>query len=60
MYIKCIKGYYLGIIDYKYKKVDGCIESKSEIECTKCDKFFCINIKSGQCYYNHKIENKEK
>ena len=28
-------------------------------ECTECNEFFCLNIKNGQCYYNHEIENEE-
>jgi len=57
---ECIKGYYLGYEDNKCTLIEGCAISENENKCLKCDEYYCLNVKSGQCIYNDEIENEDK
>ena len=58
---QCIDNYYLGTGDYLCTKNEGCIFSKNENECKKCDEGFCLDLSNGKCEENDMIweENKK-
>ena len=56
----CIEGYYFGIEDKKCSLIEGCAISENENKCLKCEEYYCLDVKTGQCSYNDEIEDKEK
>ena len=56
--IICIDEYFIGKIDSKCSKVEGCIESFDENTCIECDDYYCINNK-GNCTENYYVINEE-
>ena len=59
--IICTKGYYIGNLDKKCSKIDGCDISENENRCSQCQKFYCLDIKTGKCHDNYIIyDEKEK
>ena len=58
--IDCIEGYYLGYEDNKCSLMEDCIISENENKCLKCDQYFCLDVKTGQCIYNDDIRDEDK
>ena len=57
----CIEDYWLGYLDNKCTKVEGCEISESEDRCLQCDsEMYCLNRKTGLCMYNQGIEKEEE
>ena len=57
---KCIENYYLGEIDNKCTKIEGCQISENENRCIQCNTdIYCLNKKTGWCMYNQAIENED-
>ena len=59
--ISCVDNYYLGLKDNKCSTVEGCDLSENENKCIKCyEKEYALNVKTGKCEKNDKIEYEEK
>ena len=56
---ECEDGYYFGYDDLKCSKIKNCIKSQDENTCLKCQKFYCLDLKSGKCIDNEEILNEE-
>ena len=55
----CVKDYYIGKLDFKCNKVEGCIWSENENKCLECDDYYCLDNK-GKCIDNYYINENEK
>ena len=53
----CIEDYYIGYLDNKCTKVEGCMISENEDRCLLCDDIYCLNKKTGLCMDNQYIED---
>ena len=49
--------YYIGYLDNKCTKVEGCMISENEDRCLLCDDIYCLNKKTGLCMDNQYIED---
>ena len=56
----CVKGYYLGRKDNKCSKIEGCEKSENENKCLECDDNYCLDLKTGNCGYNKRIDDERK
>ena len=56
----CVTGYYLGRKDNKCSKIQGCERSENENKCLECNEYYCLDLKTGRCEYNHRIDDAEK
>ena len=57
----CIDDYYLGRIDNKCSRIDGCDISENENKCIKCDEYsYCLNMKTNKCIPNDEIISEDK
>ena len=57
----CEDGYYLGGIDNKCSKIEGCDLSENENKCLECDTFYyCLDAKTGKCEISDEIINEDK
>ena len=54
----CIDGYFIGKIDSKCTKIEGCLESLDENTCLECDNYYCMDNK-GNCTDNYYVINEE-
>ena len=57
---ECVKGYYLGYKDHKCSKIEGCDVSENENKCLECNENYCLDLKTGNCEYNQRIDDDEK
>ena len=48
----CQDGYYLGSEDNLCSKVEGCSIIENEERCKKCDDYYCLDLKTGNCIDN--------
>ena len=55
----CVKEYFVGRLDFKCSKVEGCLKSKNENECLECEDSYCLD-KKGKCINNYYVINEDK
>jgi len=58
--IICTKGYYIGNLDKKCSKIDGCELSENENRCIQCGEYYCLNAKTGKCHDNYLINDENE
>ena len=56
---KCIDNYYLGRKDDKCTLIEGCELSSNEKKCLECDRFHCLNVKTGNCENNYEMKSEK-
>ena len=57
--IKCSDKYYLGSKDDLCTLIEGCELSSTEKKCLQCDRFHCLNVKTGNCENNYQLKSEE-
>ena len=55
----CIKDYFIGRLDSKCSKVEGCFRSENENKCLECGDFYCLD-KNGKCINNYYVISEDK
>ena len=50
---KCADDYFLGFEDYLCSKVQNCAVLENRERCEICNKYFCLNAKTGECVDNY-------
>lgn len=59
--ISCEENYYIGQIDHKCSKIDGCEISENEDKCIQCDsENYCLDVKKGNCINNTVVQQEKK
>ena len=57
----CVTDYYLGSEDYLCSKIEDCAIIENENRCAKCDEYYCLDAKIGNCVDNYyDPEDKDK
>ena len=56
--ISCEKEYFLGNIDKKCSKIEGCLQSTDENNCLECDENYCLDVSNNKCFYNYEPKDK--
>ena len=57
----CVIDYYLGSEDYLCSKISDCAIIENENRCSKCNEYYCLDVKTGNCednYYDPEEESK--
>ena len=55
--VNCIEPYFVGIDDDLCSLVEACAIIENEFRCKECIEFYCLDVNTGICIENDKIEN---
>ena len=55
----CVNNYFIGRLDKKCSLISGCLKSRDEGFCLKCDRDYCLD-NFGYCVNNYEINEIEK
>ena len=55
----CIKDYFIGRLDSRCNKVEGCFRSQNENKCLECGDFYCLD-NNGKCINNYYVISEDK